>query len=232
MTHRDFDSQFDNLAEYWWQIDGPFNILHKITPIRVQYIKNILNAPLSGLDILDLGCGGGLLSEPLCRLGGNVTAVDVSHKNITAAREHASLQGLSINYVHASALEFITQDQNQQKFDVVIIFEILEHVDDFGYILRSATNLLKNKSKSKLIISTIARTTKSLILAKFMAENVLGWVPKGIHSHDKFINPSEIAKILAAEGVAVSDLSGLSFDVMKAKWWLSKDASVNYFMAT
>lgn len=222
--------QFSKVAEHWWDEDGPFKPLHRLNPVRLRYIRdNLLNyfkltsqsSPLSGLRVLDIGCGGGLLSEPLARMGANVTAIDASPETIEIAKKHATSMGLEIDY-RCIAPESLINEQ----FDVVFALEIVEHVADVAGFLKSCVKLVK--PSGVLFLSTLNRTWPSYLAAIVAAENILGWVPKGTHDWDNFLMPSELAQHLRLLGFEFQDLVGLSFNPLKNEWKLSSDLKINY----
>ena len=191
--------KFSNMAAEWWDPEGKFKPLHKFNPIRIKYIKeNIIKEfqlknkkyPLSGINVLDIGCGGGLLSEPMCRLGANVTAIDASNKNIAIANLHAKKNNLKINYICSSPEKLKTS----KKFDVILNMEIVEHVEDVDFFLKSCANLLKKNGL--MFIATINKTLKSYIFAIVGAEYVLRWLPIGTHEWEKFVKPEKLKSIL------------------------------------
>lgn len=216
---------FNKLSDEWWDENGKFKILHTIRPIRIKYILDQLNkSSLKNLDILDLGCGGGLVSESLARLEGNVTGVDFVKNNIDVARFHSIQNKLKIKYIHAD-IENLKVDK---KFDLIILFEILEHLEDWTKFLKFISKNLKKNGL--IIISTINRNLISNLAAIFFAENLLGWVPKGTHSYEKFIKPYEIEKIMInTNNYELKDLKGLIFNPINFSWKLQKNTSINYF---
>ena len=190
--------KFSNMAAEWWDPEGKFKPLHKFNPIRIKYIKeNIIKEfqlknkkyPLSGINVLDIGCGGGLLSEPMCRLGANVTAIDASNKNIAIASLHAKKNNLKINYICSSPEKLKTT----KKFDVILNMEIVEHVEDVDFFLKSCANLLKKNGL--MFVATINKTLKSYLFAIVGAEYVLRWLPIGTHEWEKFVKPEELKSI-------------------------------------
>ncbi len=225
--------QFDALAARWWDESGPMKPLHRLNPARMGYLRDricahfALNndgfAPLAGLSIADIGCGGGLVAEPLCRLGAAVTGVDAGAENIKAARTHAKQQGLDIDY-RVSTAEDMTG-----KFDVVTALEIVEHVADPALFVQSCCKLVKKGGM--IILSTLNRTPKSFLLGIVGAEYILRWVPAGTHDWKKFVKPSELARLLAPEGFAPTDVSGLVFNPLDGRFSISADdLDVNYFL--
>jgi 2-polyprenyl-6-hydroxyphenyl methylase/3-demethylubiquinone-9 3-methyltransferase len=205
--------------------------LHKFNPIRIKYIKeNIINhfktknknKPLSGINILDIGCGGGLLSEPMCRLGANITGIDASIKNIKTAKFHAKKNGLKINYICSSPEKL----KISKKFDVILNMEIVEHVEDISFFLKSCSKLL-NKN-GLMFVATINKTLKSYVFAIVGAEYILRWLPIGTHEWEKFVKPEDLKKILVKNNLSLKKLDGMHFNLIKDEWGISKDLSVNY----
>ena len=223
--------KFSNMAEEWWDPRGKFKPLHKFNPIRIKYIKeNIIDQfktsnkakPLSGIDILDIGCGGGLLSEPMCRLGANITGIDASIKNIKIAKLHANRNGLKINYVCSSPEKL----KITKKFDVILNMEIVEHVEDVSFFLKSCSKLLKKNGL--MFVATINKTLKSYVFAIVGAEYVLRWLPIGTHEWEKFIRPEELKDILKKNNLSLKKFDGMHFNIIKDEWSITKDLSVNY----
>ena len=223
--------KFSKIAKEWWNPDGKFKPLHKFNPIRISYIKeNIIKtfklnqkkAPLKNIKILDIGCGGGLLSEPMCRLGAEVTAIDASKKNITVAKIHSKKNNLKIKYICASPEKLKIKD----KFDVILNMEIVEHVEDVNFFLRSCSNLLRKNGI--MFVATLNKTLKSYVFAIVGAEYVLRWLPIGTHEWEKFIRPDELIKILKKNNIKLDQIDGMKFDLLMDKWNISKDKSVNY----
>ena len=223
--------KFSNMADEWWDPHGKFKPLHKFNPIRIKYIKESIinqfntknkNKPLSGINILDIGCGGGLLSEPMCRLGANITGIDASIKNIKTAKFHAKKNGLKINYICSSPEKL----KNNKKFDVILNMEIVEHVEDISFFLKSCSNLLKKNGL--MFVATINKTLKSYVFAIVGAEYILRWLPIGTHEWEKFVNPEDLKKILAKNNLSLKKLDGMYFNIIKDEWGISKDLSVNY----
>ena len=223
--------KFSKMANEWWDPEGKFKPLHKFNPIRINYIKeNIINnfklknksKPLEGINILDIGCGGGLLSEPMSRMGANVTGIDASDKNIKIAKLHSKENKLKINYLCSSPekLKF------KKKFDVVLNMEIVEHVEDIDFFLNSCSKLLKKNGL--MFIATINKTLKSYIFAIIGAEYVLRWLPIGTHEWEKFVKPEDLKKILMKYDLSLNKLEGMNFNIIKDEWSISRDLSVNY----
>ena len=223
--------KFSRIAEEWWDPLGKFKPLHKFNPIRISYIKeNIINSfklkneekPLKNLKILDIGCGGGLLSEPMCRLGADVTGIDASEKNIQVAKLHAKKNDLNIKYLPTSPENFKTD----AKFDVILNMEIIEHVENVNFFLESCSSLLKKKGI--MFVATINKTLKSYLFAIIGAEYILRWLPIGTHEWDKFVNPEDLINISKKFNLNLENLDGMRFDILKDEWTLSSDKSVNY----
>ncbi|MEM7651532.1 MAG: bifunctional 2-polyprenyl-6-hydroxyphenol methylase/3-demethylubiquinol 3-O-methyltransferase UbiG [Pseudomonadota bacterium] len=225
---------FSKDSAYWWDEDGPFKPLHKLNPVRLSYIKaqicevferdiDDLNA-LKGLSILDVGCGGGLVCEPLARLGARVSGADADAQAIEVAKAHAKDSGLKIDYQNKPAEEI------GKKFDVVLALEIIEHVNDPQAFVKSVAKLVK--PGGLVIFSTLNRNPKSFLLGIVAAEYILKWVPQGTHSWKKFIKPSELSKMGRAAGLAPKDVTGLVFNPLQGSFQLSKtDLDVNFLMS-
>ena len=223
--------KFSKMANEWWDPEGKFKPLHKFNPIRIKYIKeNIINnfklknkfRPLSGINILDIGCGGGLLSEPMSRMGANVTGIDASDKNIQIAKLHAKKNKLKINYLCSSPEKL----KITKKFDVILNMEIVEHVEDIDFFLKSCSKLLKKNGL--MFVATINKTLKSYIFAIIGAEYVLRWLPIGTHEWEKFVKPEDLKKILIKYDLSLNKLEGMNFNIIKDEWSISRDLSVNY----
>ena len=223
--------KFSKIATEWWDPEGKFKPLHKFNPIRIQYIKdNIINhfklknniKPLSGVNILDIGCGGGLLSEPMSRIGANVTGIDASDKNIKIAKLHSKKNNLKINYLCSSPEKL----KSKEKFDVILNMEIVEHVKDINFFLKSCSQLLKKNGL--MFVATINKTFKSYVFAIIGAEYILRWLPIGTHEWEKFVNPKDLEKILLKNKLSLNKLDGMKFNIIKDEWNISKDYSVNY----
>ena len=223
--------KFSKMATEWWDPEGKFKPLHKFNPIRIQYIKdNIINhfklknniKPLSGVNILDIGCGGGLLSEPMSRIGANVTGIDASDKNIKIAKLHSKKNNLKINYLCSSPEKL----KSKEKFDVILNMEIVEHVKDINFFLKSCSQLLKKNGL--MFVATINKTFKSYVFAIIGAEYILRWLPIGTHEWEKFVNPKDLEKILLKNKLSLNKLDGMKFNIIKDEWNISKDYSVNY----
>ncbi|WP_075504481.1 bifunctional 2-polyprenyl-6-hydroxyphenol methylase/3-demethylubiquinol 3-O-methyltransferase UbiG [Candidatus Pelagibacter communis] len=223
--------KFSKMADEWWDPEGKFKPLHKFNPTRIKYIKeNIINnfklknkfRPLLGINILDIGCGGGLLSEPMSRMGANVTGIDASDKNIKIAKLHAKKNNLKINYLCSSPEKL----KITKKFDVILNMEIVEHVEDIDFFLKSCSKLLKKNGL--MFVATINKTLKSYIFAIIGAEYVLRWLPIGTHEWEKFVKPEDLKKILMKYDLSLNKLEGMNFNIIKDEWNISRDLSVNY----
>ena len=223
--------KFSRIAEEWWNPEGKFKPLHKFNPIRIRYIKkNIIETfklkeikePLKDVKILDVGCGGGLLSEPMSRLGAEVTGIDASIKNINVAKFHAEKNNLKIRYLCASPEKL---DINQ-KFDVILNMEIVEHVEDINLFLKSCSSLLKKNGI--MFVATLNKTLKSYIFAIVGAEYILRWLPVGTHDWEKFVKPEQLIDILKKNSVKLNKLDGVKLNLLSNEWQLSPDNSVNY----
>ena len=223
--------KFSKIAEEWWNPNGKFKPLHKFNPIRISYIKeNIIKSfklnkktsPLNKIKILDIGCGGGLLSEPMCRLGAKVTAIDASEKNIKVAKLHAKKNNLKIKYICSSPENLKTKD----RYDVILNMEIVEHVEDVKLFLKSCSKLLKKNGV--MFVATLNKTLKSYIFAIVGAEYILRWLPIGTHEWEKFIKPEELVSISKECSLKLESLDGMKFNLFKDEWTLSTDKSINY----
>ena len=226
--------KFSRLAEEWWDVNGKFKPLHMFNPIRIEYItekikihfklKKDKSNYLKGLNILDIGCGGGLISEPMARLGANVTGIDASEKNINIAKSHSKKNGLKINYLNVSPenLEHI------EKFDIILNLEIVEHVDNVSLYIKSCYKLLKKNGL--MFTATLNRSLASYIKAIVGAEYILRWLPIGTHDWNKFIKPEELEKYLSDEKFSTLDIKGLKFNPFLKKWKKTNDLSVNYII--
>ena len=223
--------KFSKMADEWWDPEGKFKPLHKFNPTRIKYIKeNIVNnfklknksKPLSGINILDIGCGGGLLSEPMSRMGANVTGIDASNKNIKIAKLHSKKNKLRINYLCSSPEKL----KIEKKYDVILNMEIVEHVEDIEFFLKSCSKLLKKNGL--MFIATINKTLKSYVFAIVGAEYILRWLPIGTHEWEKFVKPEDLKKILIKYDLSLNKLDGMNFNIIKDEWSISRDLSVNY----
>lgn len=229
--------RFADMAADWWAADGKFRPLHAIGPARLAFVRDALidhfglaapsMKPLTGLGVLDLGCGGGLISEPLARLGARVTGLDPAAENISVARAHAAAQGLDIDYRAGNLEDVETAWEN--RFDAVLALEVVEHVPDVAAFVATAARLVR--PSGLLILSTINRTAKAYALAIVAAEYVLGWLPRGTHNWDRFVTPDELTGHLAAAGLAPPRIEGIAYDPLLDRWSLGRDTAVNYMVA-
>ena len=224
--------KFSNLADEWWDVNGKFKPLHIFNPVRLDYITEKIRAhfnfkkrsalSLSDIKILDIGCGGGLLSEPMSRLGAEVTGIDASSKNISIAKIHAKKNNLKINYICTSPEKL----KSSKKFDVILNMEVIEHVADLNLFIESCEKLLKKNGL--LFFATLNRNILSFGLAIVGAEYILGWLPKGTHNWKKFITPEELKIIFRSSGLNITDIMGMKYNPIYDSWYLSEDTSVNY----
>jgi 2-polyprenyl-6-hydroxyphenyl methylase / 3-demethylubiquinone-9 3-methyltransferase len=229
--------RFQRMAADWWNPEGQFKPLHRLGPARISYLRDTMaghfrppplaDKPLVGLSIMDVGCGGGLVAEPLARMGANLTGIDPGQETIAAARAHADGQGLKIDY-RATRIEDVAA--SGQTFDVVTCLEVVEHVPDVGSFLKAAAATVR--PGGLLITSTINRTLKSYALAIVAAEYVLRWLPAGTHDWNRFVTPDEMAIYLTRAGLAKPAVTGLILDPLQGAWRQSSDADVNYFAAS
>jgi len=216
---------FQSMKNEWWDEKGPLKGLHELNPPRLEFILAQMERPLIGLKILDLGCGGGILSEPLARLGTHVTGIDASEGAIDAATAHAKSMGLDIDYRCMDAQDLLKEGH---LFDVVVSMEVIEHVADVSEFITLCTSLLK--PGGDLFLSTLNKTCKSWALGIIVAENVLKWAPKGAHDWNKFISPQDLAKYLRSNDCEPLATQGLTYSVFKQSWQLSDDVDINYVM--
>ncbi|MGH6826690.1 bifunctional 2-polyprenyl-6-hydroxyphenol methylase/3-demethylubiquinol 3-O-methyltransferase UbiG, partial [Methyloceanibacter sp.] len=231
---RDEVARFAKLSGQWWDERGPFRQLHRINPVRLTYIRDQLcrkfgrdareAASLAGLSVLDIGCGGGLVCEPLARLGAHVTGIDPAAENIAAAKAHASAAGLAIAFEGTTAEELASRGQS---YDAVLLLEVVEHVPDVPAFLKGVAPLVK--PGGVMILSTLNRTLKSFALAIVGAEFILRWLPVGTHQWQRFVTPAELASALSAAGLAMTGTEGLTYDPFSDEWRLGTDTDVNYF---
>jgi 2-polyprenyl-6-hydroxyphenyl methylase/3-demethylubiquinone-9 3-methyltransferase len=235
--------RFARLAAEWWDTQGKFRTLHQIGPARMTFLRDQLlqhfrrlqpgdaatrplGKPLGGLSILDIGCGGGLVCEPLARLGAVVTGIDPAFENVEAARRHAEAQGLDITYRVARVEELAAEGRT---FDAVSCLEVVEHVPDVGQFLRACAGLIR--PGGLMLLSTLNRTIKAYLLAIVGAEHVLRWVPVGTHQWERFVTPEELGGHLAAAGMGAATFAGLVYNPLTDVWSLAADTDVNYFAA-
>ena len=223
--------KFSKMAEEWWDPNGKFKPLHKFNPIRIRYIKdNIIdhfnlnnkNKPLNKINILDIGCGGGLLSEPMSRLGADVVGIDASEKNIKIAKMHAVKNNLKIEYKTTSPEKLKTN----KKFDVILNMEIVEHVEDVNFFIKSCAKLLKKNGI--MFVATLNKTLKSYIFGIIGAEYIMRWLPIGTHEWEKFVNPDDLIAISKKNNLTMQKLDGMKYNLLKDQWTISADKSVNY----
>ena len=223
--------KFSKIAEEWWDPEGKFKPLHIFNPLRIKYIKDSIikhfkikkkKLPLSGLKILDIGCGGGLIAEPMSRLGANITGIDASEKNIKIAKAHLKKNKLKINYKCASP-ENLNQKEN---FDVILNLEIIEHVEDVELFMEKSSKLLKKNGL--MFVATINKTLKSYLFAIIGAEYILRWLPIGTHDWENFVEPSKLILLGEKNRLKLNKIDGIKFDIISNNWNLSKDKSINY----
>ena len=223
--------KFSKLADEWWDPEGKFKPLHNFNPVRLRYIKDTITKkfgvksekfPLKDIKILDIGCGGGLLSEPLSRLGATVTGIDASDRNIKIAKMHLKKSKLDVDYYCSSPDKFFAKE----KFDVVLNMEIVEHVDNVDFFLLKSSELLKKDGL--MFIATLNKTLKSYVFAIIGAEYILKWLPIGTHDWNKFLTPKDLIRICKINSLNLNELIGVKFDILKNEWIVSEDSSVNY----
>lgn len=228
-------ARFSTLADQWWNPSGSFRPLHKLNPLRLGYIRDRLCerfgrdprslAPLTGLRVLDTGCGGGLVTEPVARMGADVTGIDASEANIGTARLHAARSGVEIDYRCASPE---TLRASGERFDAVLALEVVEHVADRDLFIDACASLAN--CEGAIILSTLNRTPKAFLFGIVGAEYAMRWLPRGTHDWRRFSRPSELGRALRRNGMAVANISGMSFDLLRNEWRLTGDVSVNYIL--
>ncbi len=229
-------SHFQKDSAHWWDEKGPFAPLHKMNPTRLEFIRDNIVGHFDkdedafnvykGLNFLDIGCGGGLVCEPLARLGGKITGLDADKQAISVAQDHAKNENLDISYLNTTAEQLVL---DKKTFDVVTALEIIEHVDNREEFLKNCLKLVK--PNGLLVLSTLNRTVPSLLFGKLAAEYVLGLVPAGTHDWNKFVKPSEIQSILLQENAITKDIKGITYNLLKDKFKLnSKDMNINYIL--
>jgi 2-polyprenyl-6-hydroxyphenyl methylase/3-demethylubiquinone-9 3-methyltransferase len=228
-------AKFSAMAEEWWNPQGKFKPIHKFNPVRLSYIREnairqfgkdgSVRQPLAGLEILDIGCGGGLLSEPLARLGATVTGIDAAERNIAIARLHAEQSGLEIDY-RAQTAEALAA--TGATFDIVLNMEVIEHVDDVPLFAQSCAALVK--PGGLMVVATINRTARAYALAIFAAENVLRWLPRGTHDWNRFLTPDEVKALLKRNGLRIVDETGVVYNPLRDLWRQAPDMGVNYML--
>jgi 2-polyprenyl-6-hydroxyphenyl methylase / 3-demethylubiquinone-9 3-methyltransferase len=229
-------ARFDALAATWWDETGPMRVLHRFNPVRLAYIRDALCRrfgrdprtpfPLDGLSICDVGCGGGVLSEPLARLGARVTGLDPAEQNVAVARAHAESAGVPVDYRGATIEAVVAAGE---RFDSVLIMEVVEHVSDMPAFVRTACAAVK--PGGMLFAATLNRTLRSFALAIVGAEYVLGWLPRGTHDWEKFVTPDELAGVIRRGGLDVTDTVGVVYNPLTDGWRASRDTAVNYMVA-
>ncbi len=225
--------KFTKMADEWWNPNGKFKPLHKFNPIRIEYIRDksikhfkikYKETPLKNLDILDIGCGGGLLSEPMAKLGAKVTGIDASHKNIEIAKIHSKKNNLKIDYYCASPENL----NSKKKFDIILNMEIVEHVNDVNFFVKKSSDYLKKDGI--MFIATLNKTLKSYVFAILGAEYLLRWLPIGTHEWNKFLEPSKLKNICEKNLLTLQNIDGVIYNPFSDVWKLSEDKSVNYIM--
>ena len=225
--------KFSKIAEEWWNPNGKFKPLHNFNPIRIKYIKKNIekylkikskDRPLKDINLLDIGCGGGLLSEPMCRLGANVVGIDASKKNIEVANFHAKKNKLKIDYKVASPETL----KIKTKFDIILNMEIVEHVEDVEFFINESSKLLKKNGM--MFVATLNKTLKSYMFAIVGAEYILKWLPIGTHDWEKFIKPEDLINISKKNNLLLDKLDGMKFNILDDSWKISNDTSVNYII--
>ena len=226
-------ARFSAIADEWWDPNGKFKPLHRFNPTRLEYIRDRVAThfgrdprsaqPLAGLRLLDIGCGGGLLSEPMARLGASVVGADAAERNVKTAAVHADRAGLAIDYRHTTAEALAAAGE---QFDVVLNMEVVEHVADIGLFMNACAAMVK--PGGLMLVATLNRTPKAFALAIVGAEYVLGWLPRGTHTWSKFVKPGELDSALTAGGLSRVEFQGVSFDPLADRWRLTGDLGVNY----
>jgi 2-polyprenyl-6-hydroxyphenyl methylase/3-demethylubiquinone-9 3-methyltransferase len=228
-------AKFDAMAEAWWDPHGDFKPLHILNPTRIAFIRDVAgrhfgrepgDRPLDGLTLCEIGCGGGLLTEPMRRLGADVTGVDPSVRNIGIARRHAETGGLKITYLQCAAEDMVERGES---FDIVLAMEVVEHVANVDVFIASCAQLVK--PGGLVFLATLNRTAKAFAMAIVGAEYVMRWLPRGTHDWRKFVKPSELAHPLRRAGFAIEQLTGVTYNPLADRWSLSRDLDVNYMLA-
>jgi 2-polyprenyl-6-hydroxyphenyl methylase/3-demethylubiquinone-9 3-methyltransferase len=227
--------RFSAMAAEWWSPTGKFKPLHKFNPVRLAYIRDKAAEtfgrdvrsprPLEGLRVLDIGCGGGLLSEPVARMGASVVGADPSEKNIGIASTHAKASGVAVDYRAVTAEQLTLAGET---FDIVLNMEVVEHVADVDFFMTTCAKMVR--PGGLMFVATINRTMKAAALAIFAAENILRWLPRGTHQYEKLVRPEEIEKPLTANGLTIVGRTGVFFNPLANQWNLSKDMDVNYML--
>jgi 2-polyprenyl-6-hydroxyphenyl methylase/3-demethylubiquinone-9 3-methyltransferase len=226
-------ARFAQMAQDWWDPSGPMRMLHRLNPVRLAYIRDEACRrfqrdakaayPLNGLTLLDVGCGGGVLAEPLARLGATVTGLDPAARNLAVARDHAARAGLAIGYRDETVEAVAARGET---FDVVLAMEVVEHVANVAAFVGACCAAVK--PGGLLVVATINRTLRSFALAIVGAEYILRWIPRGTHEWEKFVKPEELAEVVEAQGLSVADVVGVGYDPIADRWRLTRDAAVNY----
>jgi 2-polyprenyl-6-hydroxyphenyl methylase / 3-demethylubiquinone-9 3-methyltransferase len=227
--------RFAAIAPEWWNENGAFRPLHRLNPARIEYVRDRIaahfardikaRAPFAGLSLLDIGCGGGLICEPMTRLGFTVTGIDADETALAVAREHAAAHALSIDYRVGGAEDLAAA---KRRFDAVLALEVVEHAADPALFIATAARLVK--PGGALVLSTINRTPKAYAAAIIGAEYLLRWLPRGTHQYRKFRRPSELARDVRAAGLGIGDISGLVYEPWRERWRLGPDLAVNYLL--
>ena len=227
--------RFSAMAAEWWSPTGKFKPLHKFNPVRLAYIRDRVAEnfgrdpksprPMEGLRVLDIGCGGGLLSEPMARMGADVVGADASEKNIAIAKIHAAESGVKVDYRAETAEALAAAGET---FDIVLNMEVVEHVSDVNFFMSTCAGMVR--PGGLMFVATINRTLKAKALAIFAAENVLRWLPRGTHQYEKLVRPEELEKPLVAGGMTITHRTGVFFHPLQNRWNLSSDMDVNYMM--
>jgi len=215
-----------NKLNEWWNIKGNYKILHKINPLRLEFILNNFDKSIRKKDVLDIGCGGGLISELLAKKNANVTGIDENIYNIKQAREHVKMSSIKIDYKNQSLDTFYKK--NKKKYDLILCLEVLEHVNDVKKTLDKISELMK--PGGTLILSTINRNLKSLLFAKIFGEYVLNWIPVGTHQFEKFLKPEEIVEFLKLKKIEIKNIKGMEFNPFSNNWLLTDNININYFI--
>ena len=225
--------KFSKMADEWWNPEGKFKPLHRFNPTRIEYIKKCIvnhfkiknrNQPLKNINILDIGCGGGLLSEPMCKMGANVTGLDASKKNINIAKIHSKKNKLNIKYICSTPEKL----KIKKKFDVVLNMEIVEHVDDVNFFIKKSSELIKRNGL--MFVATLNKTLKSYFFAIIGAEYILKWLPIGTHDWNKFIDPYKLIQFGKNNSLKLKKIDGIKFSPISNEWKISDDKSVNYIV--
>jgi 2-polyprenyl-6-hydroxyphenyl methylase/3-demethylubiquinone-9 3-methyltransferase len=228
-------AKFSAMAEAWWDPAGDFKPLHRLNPTRIGFIRDVAtrhfgrepgDTPLEGLSLCEIGCGGGLLTEPMRRLGAEVTGVDPSQRNIGVARSHAEKSGLKITYLQCAAEDMVERGQH---FDIVLAMEVVEHVANVDAFIASCARLVR--PNGLIFFATLNRTAKAFALAIVGAEYVMRWLPRGTHDWRKFVKPSELAHPLRRAGFAIEQMTGVAYNPLADRWSLTRDLDVNYMLA-